>query len=85
MQYHKSRELHRHNYEYTVPSLAAMLKAAGFLGRIWTEDLFEDGISSAVDKLRLAGVNVTNVGDNILAVVEKTGLVKDRHPVGFYV
>jgi ubiquinone/menaquinone biosynthesis C-methylase UbiE len=85
MQYHKTRELHRHNYEYTVPSLAAMLKAAGFLGRIWTEDLFEDGISSAVDKLRLAGVNVTNVGDNILAVVEKTGPVKDRHPVGFYV
>lgn len=85
MQYHKSREYHRHNYEYTVPSLSSMLKSAGFIGRVWTEDLFEDGISSAVDKFRLAGMNINNVGDNILAIVEKIGPVKDRHPVGFYV
>ena len=85
MHYHRTGEYHRHNYEYTATSLEAMLKCAGFEPRVWTEDLFEDGLAGAVNQLKLAGVNVTNVGDNILATCTKTSGVVDRHPVGFYV
>jgi SAM-dependent methyltransferase len=49
MQYHRSREYHRHNYEYSVPSLTKLLKAAGLRGDIWTEDLFEDGMPDVVE------------------------------------
>lgn len=84
MQYHRSREMYRHNYEYTAKSLEAMLKCAGFDATVWTEDLFEDPIAAAVNQMKLAGVNVTNVGDNILATCTKTSGVIDRHPVGFY-
>ena len=85
MHYHRSREYYRHNYEYTAKSLAGILKCAGFEPRVWTEDLFEDGLAGAVNQMKLAGVNVTNVGDNILATCTKTSGVVDRHPVGFYV
>jgi ubiquinone/menaquinone biosynthesis C-methylase UbiE len=84
MHYHRTGEYHRHNYEYTAKSLDAFLKCAGFEPRVWTEDLFEDGLSGAVNQLKLAGVNVTNVGDNILATCTKTSGVVDRYPVGFY-
>jgi len=85
MQYHRSGELYRHNYEYTVRSLTAMLSCAGFSGDVWTEDLFEDPIAAAVNQMKLAGVNVTNVGDNIIASVTKRSGVVDRYPIGFYV
>jgi len=85
MQYHRSREYYRHNYEYTVPSLTKLLKAAGYDPTVWTEDLFEDGIPAAVDQMKLAGVDVTHVGDNILAECIKASGVIDRHPVGIYV
>lgn len=85
MHYHRSREYHRHNYEYTAKSLEAMLKCAGLAPSVWTEDLFEDPLGGAVNQLKLAGVNVTNVGDNILASCAKTSGVTDRHPVGFYI
>lgn len=85
MQYHQSREMYRHNYEYTAKSLQAMLRCAGYDGPVWTEDLFEDPIDSATNQMKLAGVNVANVGDNILASCIKTSGVLDRHPVGFYV
>lgn len=85
MQYHRSREYHRHNYEYSARSLRKMLECASYEGEIWTEDLFEDGLPETVQKLRDAGFAIENVGDNIIAVVEKYSNIIVRHPDGFYV
>jgi SAM-dependent methyltransferase len=85
MQYHKSREYHRHNYEYSAKSLRKILKAAGFDITVWTEDLFEDGLTNTVDALRKAGFTIEDVGDNLIAVGKKTSSVIDRYPSGFYV
>jgi ubiquinone/menaquinone biosynthesis C-methylase UbiE len=85
MQYHKSREYHRHNYEYSAKSLHKILKAAGFSVTVWTEDLFEDGLTNTVDALREAGFTIEDVGDNLIAVGKKTSPVIDRYPNGFYV
>jgi hypothetical protein len=84
MQYRKAREYHRHNYEYTVHSLTALLKAAGYNGMIWTEDNFEDAMPTVVDRLRRAGFNINHIGDNIITVANKVSGVVDRHPVGIY-
>ena len=85
MQYHKSREYHRHNYEYSAKSLHKILKAAGFSVTVWTEDLFEDGLTNTVDALRKAGFAIEDVGDNLIAVGKKTSPVTDRYPSGLYV
>lgn len=85
MQYHKSREYHRHNYEYSAHSLEKLLMHAGFTSDVWTEDLFEEGMPDVVEKLRAAGFMIRNVGDNLIAVGAKTSSVIDRWPHGFYV
>lgn len=86
MQYHKTREYHRHNYEYSVNGLRRILNAAGYQGVIWTEDLFEDAPKNdIVQKLKSIGANVNNVGDNILARCRKISDVVERWPVGLYV
>lgn len=85
MHYHRSREYHRHNYEYSVTSLIKVLKSAGFTPKVWTEDLFEDGLTQAVNALRDAGFEIEDVGDNILALAKKTSPVIDRYPLGLYV
>jgi len=85
MQYHKSREYHRHNYEYSAKSLRKILKAAGFDITVWTEDLFEDGLTNTVDALRAAGFTIEDIGDNLIAVGKKTSPVIDRYPSGLYV
>jgi SAM-dependent methyltransferase len=85
MQYHKTREYHRHNYEYSAPTLSRVLTAAGFNAKVWSEDLFEDGLPGLVDDLRKKGYKVEEPGDNLIAIGEKTGKVVDRHPVGLYV
>lgn len=85
MQYNKNRNYHRHNYEYGVETLVTLLSAAGFHGKVWTEDLFEDPLHEDVDKLRTLGYALANVGDNILAVASKVGEVVDRFPRRLYV
>jgi 2-polyprenyl-3-methyl-5-hydroxy-6-metoxy-1,4-benzoquinol methylase len=85
MQYHKSREYHRHNYEYSARSLEKLLMYAGFTSDVWTEDLFEEGMPDVVKRLRAAGFMIRNVGDNLIAVGTKTSPVIDRWPHGFYV
>lgn len=85
MQYHKTGELYRHNYEYSVPTVNRVLSAAGFEGRVWTEDLFEDGIPSIVTSLRSAGYLIEHHGDNIIALARKNYKVRDRHPNGLYI
>ena len=85
MHYHRSREYHRHNYEYSVTSLIKVLKSAGFTPKVWTEDLFEDGLTQAVNALRDAGFEIEDVGDNIIALAKKTSPVIDRYPLGLYV
>ena len=85
MHYHKSREYHRHNYEYSARSLYRLLAAAGYIGDVWTEDLFEDGMPDVVEKLHAAGMYVMNVGDNAIAQMTKVSGVIERHPVGIYV
>lgn len=84
MQYQKSKTLYRHNYEYTVHSVAKILKAAGFNGSIWTEDTFEDPAPTVVARLNAAGFNIRNTGDNIFAVSKKVSRVIDRFPEGIY-
>lgn len=84
MQYRHAREYHRHNYEYSIHSLVAVLKAAGFDGNTWTEDSFEEPNHSDVDRLKAMGYPMHHVGDNIFAVTRKTGPVIDRHPAVIY-
>jgi SAM-dependent methyltransferase len=85
MQYHRTREYHRHNYEYSIHTLYQVLKAAGFTGKLWTEDTFEDGRPSTIDRLTRAGFTIQHTGDNIIALCEKEGPVLDRYPVAIYV
>lgn len=84
MQYHIDRQYHRHNYEYSVHSLVKLVKAAGFDGKIRTEDNFENGVTDIPNKLKSAGFTVSNIGDNIMTVAHKKSEVIDRHPVGIY-
>jgi SAM-dependent methyltransferase len=84
MHYHRTREMHRHNYEYSPDGVRKILRAAGFDALVWTEDLFEDGITSVVDALRAAGFVIEEVGDNIIAVCKKVSPVIDRYPSGMY-
>jgi SAM-dependent methyltransferase len=85
MQYHKSREYHRHNYEYGVREVHNILTSAGFDPKIWTKDLFEDGFPAVVKSLTDAGFHIENVGDNIIAVATKVSGVVERFPHGLYV
>jgi ubiquinone/menaquinone biosynthesis C-methylase UbiE len=86
MQYQKTGSgYHRHNYEYSVHSLAAVMKSAGFEGSIWTEDCFEDGATDVPSKLKAAGFNINHIGDNIITVAKKIGPVVDRYPLVIYV
>lgn len=84
MQYSKDRAYHRHNYEYSAKSLAVVLRAAGFGGLVWTEDTFEDPAPAVVDRLRAAGFDIRDVGDNILSLSIKIGPISDRHPGFLY-
>ena len=85
MQYHKSREYNRHNYEYSTKSLYNLLTCAGYTGTVWTEDLFEDGLPDVIERLHAGGFNVSNYGDNLLAAMTKASGVIERHPVGLYI
>jgi SAM-dependent methyltransferase len=85
MQYHKTGEYHRHNYEYSVHSAHLVLRAAGFDPYVWTEDLFEDGLTYEVERLRKSGFTIEHVGDNILAAATKVSGVVERYPHGIYV
>jgi len=85
MQYNTNGDMYRHNFEYSVPLLEQVLSAAGFSGRIWSEDLFEDGLPSFVDMLRGFGFGVEQPGDNIIAVCRKKSEVVTRFPSGLYV
>jgi ubiquinone/menaquinone biosynthesis C-methylase UbiE len=84
MHYQRNREFYRHNYEYSLPTLRAVLRGAGFSVEIWTEDSFEDPVTDDIDKLRKLGYPLHNVGDNIFAVAHKSGPVKIRHPRAIY-
>ena len=83
MQYHSDRSYHRHNYEYAAPTLQHVMHAAGYDCKVWSEDLFEDGVS--IDQFVAAGFNVTNVGDNLIAQGKKMSGIVDRYPNGIYV
>ncbi len=85
MQYHKSREYNRHNYEYSAKGLWAILKCAGFDPTVWTEDLFEDSLPHTVDMLNYHGFKIANTGDNLLSIAPKISGVVERHPRGLYV
>lgn len=85
MQYRHKPKLYRHNYEYTVFSLMQLLKGAGFDGKIWTEDSFEDAHMEDVLRLRQIGYDLPHVGDNIFSVSKKISGVVDRHPPALYV
>lgn len=85
MQYHKTGEYHRHNYEYSIHSACALLNAAGFSPSAWTEDLFEDGLEYDIEKLRSVGYNIEHVGDNIISLATKVSGVVERYPSGIYV
>jgi hypothetical protein len=85
MQYHRTREYHRHNYEYSIHSLYQVLRAAGFSGTLWAEDTFEDGRPATVQRLINAGFDIQHTGDNLFALCIKYGPVSDRFPAAVYV
>ncbi len=84
MQYRPTRNYYRHNYEYSIHSLVAVVKAAGFDGKAWTEDSFEEPNHKDVNKLKAVGYQMHHVGDNIFTVARKIGPVIDRHPAVIY-
>lgn len=84
MQYHASREYHRHNYEYSVHSLMAVIKASGYEGKIWTEDNFEAGLTDIPERLKKAGFDLQHLGDNIITVAHKISEVVERYPLPIY-
>lgn len=86
MQYQKTGSgYHRHNYEYSVHSLKAVLVSAGFEGTIWTENTFENPAGHFIKRLVQAGFTLNNLGDNIVAVTKKTGPILNRYPEVIYV
>lgn len=87
MQYHRDRSPYRHNYEHSVETVEALLAAAGFSYKTWTEDTFEDPVSEDITFLENAGfkLNKERLGDNIFAVATKVSDVVDRHPGRIYV
>ena len=84
MQYRPYHDPWRHNYEYSIHSLVAVLKAAGFDGNAWTEDSFEEPNYSDVNKLKASGYTLNHLGDNIFTVATKLGPVQDRYPSVIY-
>lgn len=84
MQYRHDRSLYRHNYEYSIHSLTAVLKAAGFDGSTWTEDSFEEPHVAIVPRLEQIGIKLQHTGDNIFAVAKKVSGVVDRYPKVIY-
>jgi len=84
MQYRHEPKLYRHNYEYSVYSITQVVRSAGFDGKVWTEDSFEDPVLDDVDKLRSLGFPLKHIGDNIFVVAKKIGPVVDRHPAVIY-
>lgn len=84
MQYRHSPKLYRHNYEYSEYSLKQVVKAAGFSGRVWSEDSFEDPVMDDVNALRKLGYSLESIGDNIFSVAKKTRAVVNRHPAIIY-
>ncbi len=85
MQYRKVPALYRHNYEYSVPGLRSVIKAAGFSSStVWSEDAFENPVIEDIGKLRGIGYPMVDIGDNIFAVVKKTREVINRYPTVIY-
>ena len=84
MQYRHDRSLYRHNYEYSIHSLAAVIKAAGFDGSAWTEDSFEEPNYTHVLKLKEIGYDLHHVGDNLFTVAKKISGVVNRYPGAIY-
>ena len=84
MQYRKDRSPYRHNYEYSIYSLMQVIKAAGFDGKIWTEDCFQEPIYEHIDRLKHAGYNLQHYGDNLFTVAHKISGVVDRYPKVIY-
>lgn len=84
MQYRHKPSLYRHNYEYSVYSLTKVLQGAGFDGKVWTEDSFDDPITDDIDRLHHAGYTLSHIGDNIFVVARKVGPVYDRYPAVIY-
>jgi len=85
MQYHRNRSPYRHNYEYSIHSLKALVKASGFSGNIWTEDTFEPPILDIVNRLNFSGFSIQNYGDNLIANLTKVSDKIDRYPHEIYV
>lgn len=85
MQYHIPGNYHRHNYEYSIHGVVAVLKSAGFDGLVWTEDTFEDPIPETLERLKVAGYDLKHTGDNIFVVAQKKGPVVNRYPKEIYV
>ena len=85
MQYRHDRARFRHNYEYSIHSLTAVLKAAGFDGSTWTEDSFEEPHVGINLRLEMIGIKLQHTGDNIFALTKKVSGVVDRYPKVIYV
>lgn len=84
MQYRHDRSLYRHNYEYSIHSLMQVVRAAGFDGKIWSEDCFEDPTHKDINKLKEAGYDLKHLGDNLFTLADKKSGVIDRYPKVIY-
>lgn len=84
MQYRKAGTLDRHNYEYSLKTMGAVLRASGFSGTGWTEDSFGESPTQDVLALASLGYDMSQVRDNIFCVARKVGPVVDRYPEPLY-
>ena len=86
MQYHKTRDLYRHNYEYDIHALIALIHAAGFeLSCLETHDVFQPTIPEAIALLNEHPFEKAYRGDCIFLVAHKVSAVKNRWPEEVYV
>jgi ubiquinone/menaquinone biosynthesis C-methylase UbiE len=84
MQYRHGATLYRHNYEYSLPTLRRVLSDSGFIGKMWTEDTFEEPVYADIEALRAIGYKMDLIGDNIFAVVWKSSPVMQRYSEAIY-
>ncbi|HMK88881.1 MAG TPA: methyltransferase domain-containing protein [Methylocystis sp.] len=85
MEYTRNRDPYRHNFEYDVQTLRAVIEAGGFeVVKIATYDVFYGPCAEGLELLRSNGKSLENRGDDIFVLAKKVGPVVERWPSALY-
>ncbi|MBB5374317.1 class I SAM-dependent methyltransferase [Acidocella aromatica] len=86
MQYYRNRSPYRHNFEYDVHALVALVKAAGFeVEHVASHDVFEAPMPDIVEMLNRQEFPTDFRGDCLFLMARKTCAIRDRWPAEMYV